>query len=46
MDRPFQAKTTEELRQLLWYFNKTKDIEGVQWVKDEALHRVLGAISK
>jgi hypothetical protein len=46
MARPFQTKTTEELRQLLWYFNKTKDLEGVRWIKDEALHRLLGAIEK
>ena len=46
MDRPFKTKTTEELRTLLLYFAKTKDPEGVQWIKDEALTRVLEKISK
>lgn len=42
MPRPFKTKTTEELRALLLYFAKSKDPEGIQWVKDEALYRILG----
>lgn len=41
MGRPFKTKTTEELRTLLLYFDKTKDSEGIQWVKDEALYRLM-----